>query len=234
MDKKQFKNPTSFVDKVMAPYSEQIEVPEYKTKCWCIGRKASKAGTDVAQKKFGNFGDLRDEYWKLIKKKKIKNTDKSWAKHIKDYVDLEKETVANHPKKNDPNPKCEECNGTGIDHSTYNQRSKWDWYVIGGRWDGKAAGIEDKRRKQSKDGGFNFGDKHHQIKHNHATVDDLIKQKIVPLALITPDGEWNESGKMGWFGIHYDKMPEKKWEDLVMEIYKAHPNHYGVGLDCHI
>lgn len=33
----------------------------------------------------------------------------------------------------------EGCKGTGIEESTYNPKSKWDWYVIGGRWTGMLA-----------------------------------------------------------------------------------------------
>jgi len=33
-------------------------------------------------------------------------------------------------------PGCDECHGTGTVMSTCNPKSKWDWWVVGGRWAG--------------------------------------------------------------------------------------------------
>ena len=32
---------------------------------------------------------------------------------------------------------CEDCNGSGTSVTTYNPESKWDWYQVGGRWEGE-------------------------------------------------------------------------------------------------
>ena len=37
----------------------------------------------------------------------------------------------------EPTPDCEDCNGSGTKVTTYNPASKWDWYQVGGRWEGK-------------------------------------------------------------------------------------------------
>jgi len=54
--------------------------------------------------------------------------------------------------------------------STYNPESKWDWYRIGGRWDGVIRGID----RPSKDDGFNFGDEHQRLIHNVVEVNALL------------------------------------------------------------
>lgn len=56
-----------------------------------------------------------------------------------------------------------------------------------------------------------------------------------PFAFVTPEGEWVESGRMGWFGIS-DDTPEgnetynKAWQRAV----EAYQDMYLVYLDCHI
>jgi hypothetical protein len=112
----------------------------------------------AAKKEFleKNPGEEKDLHW-------IANdaTTKFWQR---DYWGprnkFEKEQLESHPEKNTPNPTCgfysgeradwwedgcnegdrypdgSGCGGTGRVMSTYNPKSKWDWYSIGGRWNG--------------------------------------------------------------------------------------------------
>jgi hypothetical protein len=68
--------------------------------------------------------------------------------------------------------------------STYNPDSKWDWYSIGGRWDGW---INDKETSSE------------SIADNTATTEHAIAREKIPHAIVTPDGEWLERGQLGWF-----------------------------------
>lgn len=76
--------------------------------------------------------------------------------------------------------------------STYNPESKWDWYEIGGRWNGEIlhAGEYDT---------------------NQATKDDLTKIDT-PLCFIDLDGEWHEQGSVGWWGCISDEKEDSLWE----------------------
>lgn len=88
-------------------------------------------------------------------------TTKFWQR---DYwgprTKFQKEQLESHPDKNKPDPTCgfysgersdwwpedaqvgdrfddgSGCGGTGRVMSTYNPKSRWDWYSIGGRWNG--------------------------------------------------------------------------------------------------
>ena len=42
--------------------------------------------------------------------------------------------IDEHPGKDVAHADCEDCHGTGKRMTTYNEKSKWDWWVIGGRW----------------------------------------------------------------------------------------------------
>ena len=37
----------------------------------------------------------------------------------------------------EPASDCEDCEGSGTRVTTYNPASKWDWYQVGGRWEGE-------------------------------------------------------------------------------------------------
>jgi hypothetical protein len=108
----------------------------------------------------------------------------------------------------------------------------WDWYVIGGRWDGS---IQGKYRADSHDNGFNFGDEHHKIDFNIVKVKDLLPRGDIPTevlarmtnkppgwipyAIVTPDGRWVDDEVLG--------------EARVLELYRAYPEYNIVSVDMH-
>lgn len=136
------------IEDVLAPYSENIKVAPYKTDCWCIGSEARAHGHGVASQTVGLLDDIREAYWLIPEDQRPK-----WEQHIKAYSDAEKAAEESHPMFGKPDPKCEDCKGTGKRTTTYNPNSKWDWWVIGGRWQGLLLGdkydaYEDPRNKE--------------------------------------------------------------------------------------
>lgn len=118
--------------------------------------------------------------------------------------------------------------------SNYNPKSKWDWYVIGGRWDGVIQGVE-----RSSQNGFNFSSEHHNMGNNSRLASDLlaagaILRKLVPHAVVLPNGEWRQSAEMGWFGITTNDVDPKLWERLFAEFLADYNDHLVVAVDCHI
>lgn len=115
-------------------------------------------------------------------------------------------------------------------YSTYNPDSKWDWYEIGGRWKNELILKRDNdketiRRVNSaliKDIDWNEIKKRiskHLIPYKKMLEETIFdkeyliklypdeetyKEKAIQFctyAVLTPDGEWKEPGKMGWWGI---------------------------------
>ena len=43
------------VSKLLAPYDEQLEVPEYEKDCYCVGSAAHRRAYDAMQRKFGTI-----------------------------------------------------------------------------------------------------------------------------------------------------------------------------------
>ena len=101
-----------------------------------------------------------------------------------------------------------EVDGEGNRLSTYSQKSKWDWYVIGGRWD-------------------------NEIEGNTCPVSKL-PPDFSCFAIVTPDGEWHENGNMGWWGIIINEKDKAGWEleqSILFEVYK---DCLAVMVDAHI
>lgn len=141
----------------LAPFNENMEVAPYMAKCHCIGRVAKDEARKAAEQKFGTINDFRKSF--------KGDGDKEWQEHIRPFLEYENSLIKKHPMKDKPDPTCgfyigeywesqvregkldkkklgqryedgSGCGGTGSYVSTYNPNSKWDWYVIGGRWQG--------------------------------------------------------------------------------------------------
>lgn len=97
---------------------------------------------------------------------------------------------------------------------------KWDWYRIGGRFDGCVTGaprIDDKR------GGFNFGNEFETPERNSAKVTDVIEaNRDGCYSLLLPDGTW----------IDRDG-DDAAWDNKRREILARHTDLFVVAVDCH-
>ena len=111
--------------------------------------------------------------------------------------------------------------------------AKWDWWRIGGRWDGAILSA-DIAQARTTCHGFNFEDANELPRYNYAQLKTLLaeEQLFIPFAVLTPDGTWHEKGKMGWWAIVTDE--QDNWHAQVAELYARHADDYGVVVDCHI
>lgn len=198
-----------------------------------------------------------------------------WEEFIAPRLKFEQEYFDSHPMKDKPDPTCgfytgerqdwwgdakegdryddgSGCGGTGKYKSTYNPKSRWDWWDFGGRWNGVITG-----KPEGSEDGFNFDPKYRQFENNMVKVSDMLaaqlalmetakdtftdeseqkkfyrKNSRMPFAIVTPDGEWHEKGKMGWWAVVTDK--NDNWEDVALELLKQHSDGLMFGIDCHI
>ena len=118
-------------------------------------------------------------------------------------------------------------NRTSARNSIDHLLTRWDWYHIGGRWDGW---ITD--NPQSSDNGFNFGKEHETVENNLATTEAALAGGKIPHAIVTPDGEWHERGEMGWFAVITHERED--WDEAARDILRRHPGHRIIILDAHI
>lgn len=145
--------------------------------------------------------------------------------------------------------------------SCYNPNSKWDWYVIGGRWDGL---IETKEAKELnyariKDILFkkefseteveNFKKQYNKLisegdfykpeyyQKRYPTLESYIDSRnFSTYAILDEEGKWHEAGQMGWFGTSCSTPEEQKnFKDNYMNIINAQDkDSWLVVVDCHI
>lgn len=222
------------LEELLEPYNESLEVKPY------IDRTKEEVLEEI-DRYCEKDEELKEKYANLSDKEKIE----SWTGH--DLFDR------------DGNPL-----------STYNPNSKWDWYVVGGRWsnmlktkDGEYVDeclvkdldltpdkeeydaairfweliVEEQHLKDSEKKPFNMYKKEYYIerygtKENYART----QSKFSTYAVVMPDGEWYEPGKMGWFGISGASADSnREWDKNYHKfLEEADPNWIITIVDCHI
>lgn len=158
-----------------------------------------------------------------------------WKAHTELYRKTEEQLWADHPWFGEADPECRECSGTGTIRISYNPEGKWDWYAIGGRWDGFMGAQQDICEEGDH---FPYEQKFQQLGRNICTVGELLTRvKADPdqktFALLT--SEWYEQASMGWFGTTSGEKTENEWQQQYLEILRgANSEQLVVGVDCHI
>jgi hypothetical protein len=195
------------VEGLLAPYDEEIRVPEYvaHTREELIERRR----VDIERTRTGNYAEyladpegyaarfnadnvryLRDEF----------PAELTWIKFIGESIDEK-----------------------GGELSTYNPKSKWDWWTVGGRWSGVLV-LRDGTRADSA--------LKSEVDWPATRADD--KNRVPTFAVLDSDG-WHERGRMGWWGMVSDKKPDPEWRDVFWAHVDAAPEteRFTV-VDCHI
>lgn len=67
----------------------------------------------------------------------------------------------------------------------------------------------------------------------------LCKSTFSTYSILTPDGEWLESGKMGWFGIssateNEEREWHKSYQSIIEKFAEKNPDYVVTLVDCHI
>ena len=144
------------------------------------------------------------------------------------------------------------------------ENSRWDWWMIGGRWDGAIGPWEKSKcdvcegtgtakpersdmpadlQKMMYGGCEGCGGSGTAIEvQPGANIVPLseINEEFKPTAIVTKDG-WFEQARSGMFGMTYEKdeqgnepKSEEEWDAVVKAIYEQHPEGTAVLVDCHV
>lgn len=92
-------------------------------------------------------------------------------------------------------------------YSTYNPKSKWDWYEVGGRWN-KAI-------------------------RNNQCLSKSIRKDFVPFAFVDEFGNWHERAKMHWWAITSHQKEDDVWEKEFKDAIARYKGYVTL-VDCHI
>jgi hypothetical protein len=113
-------------------------------------------------------------------------------------------------------PSCETCNGTGKMKTTDNQFACFDWWEIGGNWDGDLKGM---KRKSN------------VVWRNCLRVRDLPSDYGF-FALVTPNKQWHEQWQF-MEGKRSEKKEKALWHEFQQKLRKQHSERLLVLIDCH-
>lgn len=114
--------------------------------------------------------------------------------------------------------KIGEDNGRYYRLSTYNPRSKWDWYQIGGRWSGyfQARPTADERNLINRkfgntcDGGLKDEMDFEEMRQDPKRCKEYGPAGAVPgWCLLTLDGDWMSPGWMGWWATSDESVASR-------------------------
>ena len=205
--------PEQNIDDLLAPYYEGLEVEPY------IYRTVDKIIEDGIKRVERYLKDSKEDPERYLDPERF-----GWMRpYLEAYEakDWDKMYLAERDG--------ETFDKDGNELTTYNPKSKWDWYSIGGRWAGML-NVSSKWVDEEYDGG--------------GYVSDSAPIKVVDFspefstyAVVTSDGEWHGCGEMGWFGMS-SETPEES-EDWDINYYKnfiatADPEDWITIVDCHI
>ncbi len=240
----------------LSPFDENIEVPEYisYTKEQLI--KNQKVDIKKAMERYSLYkkdpenNPINEEYYNKTYPRLIKAMEEN------DEATLYLQAIKYYEK--------EEIDKNGNILSTYNPKSKWDWYVIGGRFSGAISDEGD--IIQAKDFPYNKLDKDNLIKdypteyeeyknllsgktksfynlkylnERYPTFYDYILETktTTTYAVLDEDNEWHEPGSIGWFGISSSTTEDEiNWTKNYYHKFIEHlpPEYYLTVVDCHI
>lgn len=208
------------VSRLLDPFCEHTQVLAYQRKCSCTDFGLYLRATDHAVGMTGHtIKDLREQFRTMPDSRYThdfsneKEVQAAWQALIKPYTDALDAYQELHRSTAHPDPDCDTCAGTGFYESTYNPLSKWDWWVIGGRWDSDLK---------------NWA---YCGNSNAASAGDLAG-KYTPHAILTPNGKWNEHGEMGWFAVVTNE--NDNWSAIAEELLRHFGQHIAVLCDLHI
>ncbi len=196
----QLRNITRFVARQMRLYNENLKVAPYVS----YSLEQARQDLDHDLRHFADVLERQDPDFNLEKCREylaqLRQTtpDQKYAEYVRYH---------------------EHFNSRGDPISTYNPASKWDWYKIGGRWDGW---FYDRIQRAG------------SISGNLATAEHLLDRQEFPFALLTPDGRWHDRGSMAWWGVVINGKPVADWHAEATAILTEYPGHSVALIDAHI
>lgn len=218
------------VEELLAPYDENMEVEPHEEKCRCIGLDAKIAARKTAEAETNFEPRLEEMIATTPPEQRGDEWNEQWGKMYDECRAVQDKLIEVDPRKDSAMTECDECQGTGKYMSTYNPKSKWDWYKIGGRWDGY---IVDETVLVAADCPVGMANLPPHPAHGQNVLQtSAIRDDFSCYAVVAPDYEWHEKGTMGWWAVSTNEDPE--WPECRKALFAKHGDCLAVLVDCHI
>lgn len=109
--------------------------------------------------------------------------------------------------------------------TTFNYQRCWDYWKIGGRWDGVIQG-----KSRNTKGRSNYGPEHEQLQYNICPVSEL-PADVLPEVVVTPDGRWHE---MECRSLVPTDEEAERWRAILRPLLEQYRDCIAVGVDTHL
>ncbi|MFQ3579984.1 MAG: hypothetical protein SNJ71_07595 [Bacteroidales bacterium] len=243
------------VEKLLSPYDCNLICEEREVACWCLNAIAKQEALKVAKEKVGDLHELRlnfniDVKLKFMNELAKKEGDSNlfrnltsseneyieniWKSIRAKYDEVFNSVLDNHKLKDKPNPDCVMCNGKGKIITTHNEFGKWDWYVIGGSYNGLITNTDTNTRINCLE--LNISSVSSFLKVCYYLKNNKQINYIIPDVIVTPDGYWYEKPQYTQFDLldSYCEPYKYTWElDVIKLLSSLYKKHWIVGVDCH-
>ena len=206
---KNAKHVEEMLEPLLAPYNEELEVEPYKDYC----RPVVENWRTAADRELAwPYSVVRENAPEL---------------DLSDYAAVA--TFMNKRYADDGGEREYGADEDGLfQWSTYNPLSKWDWWVLGGRWAGFYTLLDGCTGYTGTPGVFGNdpGTGYDAARKGDILVEDHRVQTYAVLA----EGVWRSPGRMGWFGVstetddqqaEYEKWFQEFWQDLGDDVWLA-------------
>lgn len=203
-------------EKQLKPFDENLELPRYVkyTKQQLIEKERSSIEV-YKNTRYAEYLRDKEKYIAECRNEEHVNyIQNDFPKRLKWTDDeLYNEAISNFD--------AESITPDGGVYSTSNPNAKWDWYSLGGRWEGLLL-LKD-------------GSRVDQAKKKDIDIDKMRKREegFLTFAFLK-DGKWYEQGEMGWWGIVSNEKDKDKWQeefdklidsvdqDTLLSVYDVH------------
>jgi hypothetical protein len=194
------------VDKQLEPFNENIRMPRYVE--YTRGELIKKGREKIENYKNGPYAD----FLKDPEKYEAKCKNPSHMKYIRDEFPeklkwTDKEIYQEETKWYEP----EDIGEEGEVYSTYNPKSKWDWYQVGGRWSGFFTLKSGKKGELGEKSWCNRGEEIEEDKADQAKKGDIDWEKMLSENFEKYSQKYDEFEKL------LEEDPEKAKKDAYWE-----------------
>jgi hypothetical protein len=246
------------VHELLTPHDINLEAPEHDEPCNCTWERDREQAAAKASHAVGaTLAQLRKQYQDEHPECRTQPSEgwkafslPWWRAYL---AALEADSYAEAP-----DPDCDGCGGTGRLATTSNPEGKWDWYRVGGRYQGALTGFDP---EEDPDNWETCSRCSGTGQHPDAAGEDrcgwcqgrgkrlkdfpywkpywgdsipaaAVRPDFVSYAVVTPLGEWHEREQIpSWDPRREDA--EEAWKNQVRALLAQYRDCFATILDCH-
>jgi hypothetical protein len=246
------------VHELLAPYDLNLESPPRDKPCICISLAKRQRAAAQASSAIGvTFQQLQRQYREEHPEDRAQPSEGwkafslPWWRAFADALQADTEPEA-------PDPECDLCGGTGSFQTILNPNGKWDWYRVGGRYQGALTGFDPEEDPDnwetcsrcngtgqsadtaSEDPCGSCQGQGRRLKDfpcwkpyaGDSIPAATVRPDFVSFAVVTPLAEWYEvEERPFWDPRHKDV--EEAWKSQVRTLMQQYRDCFATILDCH-